>query len=125
MNRTSRKATLGGPRHESRHPLKVGGARTSTFVPNKCRKRGVRKVVVGSERVAGLNSFNSLTPATMPIHDTPLARALGRCHCWQHSLDADAVADSVVIAQQHGLDKVTVNESLRLAPSFPPGPCRP
>lgn len=64
-------------------------------------------------------SFKILTPAITLTQDTPLLKALGCCCYWQHLLDTGLVADTVEIATREGLGKVTVNETLRLAPLAP------
>jgi hypothetical protein len=45
--------------------------------------------------------------------------SLGRGYYWPHLLDTGVVADTVEIAKREGLGKVTVNETLRLAPLAP------
>jgi hypothetical protein len=97
----------------------IGELRIVTFVPIQFRKRGIKKVVVGPEGLADPVSSKALTPSITTTHDTPLLKALGRCYYWQHLLDTGVVADTVGIAKREGLGKVTVNETLRLAPLAP------
>ena len=119
MNQTSKKIIPTGQPHERRHPLQAGGVKITTFVPLQFRKRGLKKVVVGPEGVANPVSVNALVPVITPNQDTSFLRTLGRCYYWQHLLDTGEVADTLEIAAQEGLSKITVNETLRLASLAP------
>lgn len=114
MNRTQKKLITTGLPHERRHALQHGEVKITTFVPLQFRKRGVKKVVVGPVGVADPVSVNSTVPVIAPNHDTFLLKALGRCYYWQHLLDTRAVPNTKVIAEREGLNKITVNETLRL-----------
>ena len=114
MNRTRKKLVPTGLPHERRHPLEGGEVKITTFVPLQFRKRGVKKVVVGPVGVSEPVTVNSPVPLIEPNQDTFLLKALGRCYYWQHLLDTRTVPNTKVIAEREGLNKITVNETLRL-----------
>ena len=108
-----------GQPHERQHPLEDGGVRITTFVPLVFKKRGIKKVVTGPEGITNPVSINALVPVITPSLDPSLLKALGRCHYWQHLLDSGAVADPAEIAIREGLNRATINETLRLGSLAP------
>ncbi len=116
---SGKKLTSTGHPHERRHPLAEGGVKITTFLPIRFKKRGVKKVIVSPDGVTNPISFNLRVPAITPTQDVSLLIALGRCYYWQHLLDTGAASDTVEIAKLEGLTKITVNETLRLAPLAP------
>ncbi|MDP2751124.1 MAG: hypothetical protein Q8O31_00740 [Rhodocyclaceae bacterium] len=115
MNRTGKKITIAGQPRERLHPLQDGTIKMTTFVPLQFSKRGGKKVVVGLAGVDQPVSIHAPMPAISPCQDVSLLKTLGRCYYWQHLLDSGAMADSKEIAVKEGLNKITVNETLRLA----------
>ena len=80
------------------------GAKLTTFIPVRIKRRGGRKVVVPA--AAG---------DKMPEHDAPILTALSRAFHWQRLIDEGIVKSGSDIARQEGLNQSTVNELLRLA----------
>ena len=79
------------------------GAKLTTFVPVRIKRRGGRKVVVPA------------STAKTPEHDAPILTALSRAFHWQRLIDDGIVKSGSDIARQEGLNQSTVNELLRLA----------
>lgn len=80
------------------------GAKLTTFIPVRIKRRGGRKVVVPA--VAG---------DKIPEHDAPILTALSKAFHWQRLIDEGIVSSGSDIARQEGLNQSTVNELLRLA----------
>ena len=80
------------------------GAKLTTFIPVRIKRRGGRKVVVPA--AAG---------DKMPEHDAPILTALSRAFHWQRLIDEGIVKSGSDIARLEGLNQSTVNELLRLA----------
>lgn len=115
MNRTRTLVVQEGTPHERRHPLEGGGARITTFVPLRFKKRGGRKVVVPPAGVEQAVTIESPAPAIPASLDPTLIRAIARGFYWQHLLDTGVVEETSEIAEREGVHRVTVNESLRFA----------
>ena len=81
------------------------GAKLTTFIPVRIKRRGGRKVVVPAA-----NSADKL-----PEHDAPILTALSKAFHWQRLIDEGIVKSGSDIARQEGLNQSTVNELLRLA----------
>ena len=79
------------------------GAKLTTFIPVRIKRRGGRKVVVPA--AAG---------DKMPEHDAPILTALSRAFHWQRLIDEGIVSSGSDIARREGLHQTTVNELLRL-----------
>ncbi|MBK9624962.1 MAG: hypothetical protein IPO38_10560 [Rhodocyclaceae bacterium] len=80
------------------------GAKLTTFIPVRIKRRGGRKVVVPAA-----------ASDKMPEHDAPILTALARAFHWQRLIDEGVVKSGSDIARQEGLHQTTVNELLRLA----------
>lgn len=80
------------------------GAKLTTFIPVRIKRRGGRKVVVPAA-----------TGDKMPEHDAPILTALSKAFHWQRLIDEGIVSSGSDIARQEGLNQSTVNELLRLA----------
>lgn len=80
------------------------GAKLTTFIPVRIKRRGGRKVVVPAA-----------TGDKMPVHDAPILTALSKAFHWQRLIDEGIVSSGSDIARQEGLNQSTVNELLRLA----------
>ena len=80
------------------------GAKLTTFIPVRIKRRGGRRVVVPA--AAG---------DKMPEHDAPILTALSRAFHWQRLIDDGILKSGSDIARQEGLNQSTVNELLRLA----------
>ncbi|MCK4155510.1 hypothetical protein [Ralstonia pseudosolanacearum] len=115
MSRNHRGRILGEPVTRSlRSP--AGGVQLETFVPWTLVKRGSKKQVVTSleapqEFVVEARREKQVRDAT---RDTPLMRALGLAHYWQHLLDQRRVASVIEIAETEGIDVTQVRRLLRL-----------
>ncbi len=81
------------------------GAKLTTFIPVRIKRRGGRKVVVPAANATD----------KMPEHDAPILKALARAFHWQRLIDEGVVKSGSDIARQEGLHQTTVNELLRLA----------
>ena len=79
------------------------GAKLTTFIPVRIKRRGGRKVVVPA------------STDKMPEHDAPILTALSRAFHWQRLIDEGIVKSGSDIARQECLNQSTVNELLRLA----------
>ena len=79
------------------------GAKLTTFIPVRIKRRGGRKVVVPA--AAG---------DKMPEHDAPMLTALSKAFHWQRLIDEGIVSSGSDIARREGLHQTTVNELLRL-----------
>ncbi len=79
------------------------GAKLTTFIPVRIKRRGGRKVVVPA------------SSGKMQEHDAPILTALSRAFHWQRLIDEGIVNSGSDIARQEGLNQSTVNELLRLA----------
>ncbi len=79
------------------------GAKLTTFIPVRIKRRGGRKVVVPA-------STDKISE-----HDAPILTALSRAFHWQRLIDEGIVKSGSDIARQEGLNQSTVNELLRLA----------
>ncbi|MHA6846518.1 hypothetical protein [Ralstonia syzygii] len=115
MSRNHRGRILGEPVTRSL-PAPAGGVQLETFVPWALIKRGSKKEVVTpldapQEFVAEARREKRVRDAT---RDTPLMRALGLAHYWQHLLDERRVASVIEIAETEGIDVTQVRRMLRL-----------
>jgi hypothetical protein len=81
------------------------GAKLTTFIPVRLKRRGGRKVVVPA----------ATSKDTMPAHDAPILKALARAFHWQRLIDEGIVNSGSDIARQEGLNQSSVNELLRLS----------
>ena len=81
------------------------GAKLTTFIPVRIKRRGGRKVVVPAANASD----------KMPDHDAPILTALSKAFHWQRLIDEGIVNSGSDIARQEGLNQSTVNELLRLA----------
>lgn len=115
MNRTGKKLLSTGQPHERRHPLEDGGVKITTFVPLQFRKRGIKKVVVGTVGVDEPVVVSVAAAAITPSQDPTLLKTLARGYYWQHLLDTGAAGDAAEIAEREGLHRVTVSDALRFA----------
>lgn len=79
------------------------GAKLTTFIPVRIKRRGGRKVVVPASTDKILE------------HDAPILMALSRAFHWQRLIDDGIVNSGSDIARKEGLNQSTVNELLRLA----------
>ena len=86
------------------------GAKLTTFIPIRLKKRGGRKVIVPPSGNPGSPSDAQRAPG----HDTAMQTALSRAFHWQRLLDDGVVASGVDIARREDLHPSTVNELLRL-----------
>ena len=80
------------------------GAKLTTFIPVRIKRRGGRKVVIPAA-----------VGDKMPEHDAPILTALSKAFHWQRLIDEGIVSSGSDIARQEGLNQSTVNELLRLA----------
>lgn len=98
-------------------PNPAGGVKLETFIPWTLVKRGTKKQVITpievpeDFRVEAVRERRDRKAAK----ETPLVRALGLAHYWQHLLDTCKVGSLTEIAAAEGMDLGQVSRIARLA----------
>jgi hypothetical protein len=98
-------------------PTPAGGVKLETFIPWTLVKRGAKKQVITpieapeAFRVEAVRERRDRRSAK----DTPLVRALGLAHYWQHLLDSGKFGSLTEIAAAEGMDLGQVSRISRLA----------
>ena len=98
-------------------PNPAGGVKLETFIPSTLMKRGTTKQIITpieapeAFRVEAVQERRDRKAAK----DTPLIRALGLAHYWQHLLDSGKVGSLSEIAVAEGMDLGQVSRIARLA----------
>lgn len=98
-------------------PNPAGGVKLETFIPWTLVKRGTRKEVITpidapqAFRVEAVLERQNRKAAK----ESPLVRALGLAHYWQHLLDTGKVGSLTEIAAAEGMDLGQVSRIARLA----------
>jgi hypothetical protein len=98
-------------------PNPAGGVKLETFIPWTLVKRGAKKEVITpieapeAFRVEAVRERRDRKAAK----DTPLVRALGLAHYWQHLLDTGKFESLTEIATDEGMDLGQVSRIARLA----------
>ena len=97
-------------------PSPSGGVQMETFIPWTLVKRGVRRQVItpidAPQEFAAEAALEKRERKTN--QDTPLLRALGLAHYWQHLLDDGKVQTIGGIAKLEEMDVTQVRRLLRL-----------
>lgn len=98
-------------------PSPAGGVKLETFIPWTLVKRGTKKEVITpieapeAFRVEAVQERREQKAAK----ETPLVRALGLAHYWQHLLDTGKFESLTEIAAAEGMDLGQVSRIARLA----------
>ena len=102
-------------------PSMTGEVRLETFIPWKLIKRGVRRLVITPIDAPQefLEEARHERQARETAQDTPLMRALGLAHHWQHLLDEGRFASLTEIATAEGIDLGQASKVSRLAQLAP------
>ena len=97
-------------------PSPAGGVQMETFIPWTLVKRGVRRqVITPIDAPPEFAVEAALEKRERKINqDSPLLRALGLAHYWQHLLDDGKVQTIGDIAQLEEMDVTQVRRLLRL-----------
>jgi hypothetical protein len=102
-------------------PLPAGGVQLETFLPWTLVRRGLKKQVITPLDVPRefLDEARRERLMRDAAQDTPLLRALGLAHHWQHLLDEGRFSSLSEIAQAEELDLGRTSRIARLAQLAP------
>jgi hypothetical protein len=98
-------------------PNPAGGVKLETFIPWTLVKRGAKKQVITPIEAPEAFRVEAVRERTnrKAAKDTPLVRALGLAHYWQHLLDTGKFESLTEIAAAEGMDLGQVSRIARLA----------
>lgn len=98
-------------------PRPAGGVKLETFIPWTLVKRGTKKQVITPIEASGAFQGEAVQERREKARkkETPLVRALGLAHYWQHLLDTGKVGSQTEIAAAEGMDLGQVSRIARLA----------
>ncbi len=97
-------------------PSPAGGVVLETFIPWTLIKRGVKKQVITPLDAPQefLDEARHEKQKRETMQHTPLMRALGLAHYWQHLLDEGKYQTITEIAEAEGMDVTQVRRVIRL-----------